>query len=118
MKIYSEKLIWQIAETCHQVNKAYCESIGDFSQPDWNDAPEWAIKSTINGVKYHMENKNSTPADSHNNWMKEKIAAGWKYGKQKNPDKKEHPCLVPYEKLPKEQQTKDALFVAVVKSFL
>ncbi|CDQ41843.1 hypothetical protein [Virgibacillus salexigens] len=30
----------QIAELCHNVNKAYCESIGDLSQPKWEDAPD------------------------------------------------------------------------------
>ena len=25
----------QIAKTCYEVNKVYCESIGDFSQPKW-----------------------------------------------------------------------------------
>ena len=33
--------IKQIAKTCHEVNKAFCESIGDASQPSWNDAPQW-----------------------------------------------------------------------------
>jgi len=117
MKNYLEELLTQIAETCHEVNKAYCESIGDFSQPKWAAAPDWQKESAINGVKYHLENENTTPADSHYNWMKEKIADGWKYGKEKNPETKEHHCLVSYEELPKEQQTKDALFVAVVHSY-
>ena len=107
----------QIAKTCHEVNKAYCESIGDFSQPKWEEAPDWQKESAENGVRFHFFNINTTPADSHNNWMKEKIADGWKYGKEKNPEKKTHPCLVPYDELPKEQQVKDALFVAVVNSF-
>ena len=29
----------------------------------------------------------------------------------------EHPCFVPYDQLPKEQQVKDALFVAVVSGY-
>ena len=79
----------QIAKICHEVNKAYCESIGDFSQPKWDDAPDWQKESAINGVKFHIYEENSTPSDSHNNWMKEKLENGWKYGKTKNPEKKE-----------------------------
>lgn len=109
--------IVQIAKTCHEVNKAFCESIGDFSQPNWGDAPEWQQQSAINGVEYHLLNPNSTPADSHNNWMTEKLKEGWVYGTEKSPDKKEHPCLVSYDTLPKEQQTKDLLFISVVRSF-
>lgn len=29
----------QIAELCHEINRIYCLSIGDASQPTWADAP-------------------------------------------------------------------------------
>jgi hypothetical protein len=58
---------------------------------------------------------NLAPASaSHENWMKEKEADGWKYGTIKDPEKKEHPCIVPFEQLPKEQQFKDHLFRGIV----
>jgi len=107
----------QIAKTCHEVNRAFCESIGDNSQPTWGDAPEWQKQSAMNGVSFHMTNPESKPSDSHENWTKEKEADGWVFGEIKDPEKKEHPCMVPYNQLPKEQQTKDALFIAVVRSF-
>jgi hypothetical protein len=109
--------IEQIAKTCHEVNKAFCEHLGDNSQPKWEDAPDWQKESAMNGVKYHLENPNSKPSNSHNNWMAEKKADGWTYGEVKDPEKKEHPCMVEYEELPKDQQTKDSLFIAVVRSF-
>ena len=107
----------QIAKTCHEVNKAFCESAGDFSQPKWSDAPEWQKQSAVNGVNFHLANPDSKPSDSHNNWMAEKLKDGWRFGEVKNPETKEHPCMVAYDKLPKEQQIKDALFIAVVRSF-
>ncbi len=107
----------QIARTCHEVNRAYCISIGDHSQPTWDGAPDWQKNSAINGVNYHLANPDSKPEDSHNNWMAEKQRDGWKYGPEKNPETKEHPCFVPYDELPKEQQVKDLLFIAVVRSF-
>lgn len=109
--------IEQIAKTCHQVNKAFCESIGDFSQPDWKDAPEWQKQSALNGVEFHLSNPNSQPSDSHNNWLEEKFKSGWSYGPVKDHEKKEHPCMVEYDALPKAQQTKDLLFISVVRSF-
>ena len=30
-----------IAQVAHELNMAYCESIGDTTQPTWADAPEW-----------------------------------------------------------------------------
>ena len=107
----------QIARTCHQVNKAFCESIGDISQPDWSDAPDWQKESAINGVNYHLGNPDSKPSDSHRSWMREKENDGWVFGKVKDPEKKEHPCMIPYTELPKDQQTKDVLFISVVRSF-
>lgn len=106
----------QIAKVCHNVNRAYCRSIGDYSQPTWKEAPDWQKESAINGVDFHMSNDVS-PEQSHENWMKVKLEDGWVYGDVKDPDKKEHPCMVPYEELPVEQRTKDYLFKAVVDSF-
>ena len=103
----------QIARLCHEVNRAYCQSIGDDSQPAWEAAPNWQRESAINGVRFHLEN-DVTPEQSHENWMREKAAAGWTYGPVKDPEKKQHPCMVPYAELPLEQRTKDYLFKAVV----
>ncbi len=105
------------AKLAHEVNRAYCQSIGDNSQPKWEDAPDWQRESAINGVKFHFANPNATPEESHTNWLNEKLAAGWKFGPVKDADKKEHPCCVAYSELPREQQIKDYLFMAVVGCF-
>lgn len=108
--------IENIAQVCHEVNKAYCESIGDNSQPSWDNAPEWQKSSAINGVKFHLDNPDAPPSASHESWLKQKTEEGWKYGPVKNPDTKEHPCFVPYEELPTEQKSKDYLFKQVIHS--
>lgn len=108
----------QIAKTCYQFNKAYCESIGDFSQEDWDEAPDWKKESTIEGVQFLVDNPKVTPIELHDNWMKDKIKDGWKYGSVKSATFKTHPCMVSYQDLPKAQQFKDSLFQAVVKSYL
>ncbi len=103
-----------IAQVCHEANRAYCKTIGDFSQPSWDDAPDWQKTSAINGVNFHLDNPDASPSQSHDNWTAEKVAAGWKYGPVKNPETKEHPCCVPYDELPLEQRLKDRLFISVV----
>lgn len=108
----------KIAKVAHEVNRGYCKSIGDNSQPTWEDAPEWQKNSALMGVQYHIDNPNSRPEDSHNSWLKVKEQEGWKYGPVKNPDTKEHPCYVPYEQLPTEQKVKDYLFISVVKAMI
>lgn len=60
-----------IARVCHEVNRAYCRSIGDDSQVSW--------------------------------------------GPVKLVEFRQHPCIMPYEELPRDQRVKDHLFRAVVK---
>lgn len=106
----------QIARVCHEANRAYCQSIGDNSQPAWDDAPDWQRTSAIKGVEFTIANPEAPPSASHDSWLEEKRATGWKHGPVKDPEKKEHPCFVPYAELPVEQRRKDALFQAVVRA--
>lgn len=107
---------YDIAKVCHNVNKAYCESIGDYSQPTWEDAPDWQKESALKGVEFHLE-ADRKPWDGHDSWLKQKEEDGWKWGHVKDPVKKTHPAMVPFVALPESQQTKDYLFKAVVDSF-
>lgn len=107
-----------IARVAHEANRAYCATLGDCSQAAFDDAPEWQIQSAMRGVMFHADNPDAKPCDSHNSWLAEKTADGWKWGPVKDADKKEHPCFVPYEELPIEQQKKDALFIGVVRALL
>jgi hypothetical protein len=108
--------VQEIAQVAHEVNKAYCEAMGDNTQTSWADAPAWQKESAVLGVMFHVENPNAGPHASHNSWMKQKIDTGWVYGEVKDADKKEHPCIVPFEDLPMQQQFKDYLFRQVVHS--
>lgn len=106
-----------IARICHEANRAYCAGIGDNSQPAWADAPEWQRQSAIKGVEFALANPNATPEMSHDSWSTEKISAGWVFGEVKDPEKKTHPCLVSYDKLPEDQRRKDSIFLGVVAAF-
>ena len=103
-----------IARVCHQVNKAYCASLGDYTQLDWEAAPQWARDSALVGVNMHLANPAATPEDSHKSWMAQKVAEGWKYGAYKDPLAKLHPCMVPYLQLDANQRAKDYIFRAIV----
>ena len=110
-KIMTEE---QIARAAHEVNRAYCQALGDMSQLIWEEAPQWQRDSALLGVRLHTANPSASPAASHESWMAQKVADGWTYGPEKNPDLKQHHCIVSFDALPVAQQAKDYIFRGVV----
>lgn len=113
MKKYT---VEDIAKVCHEVNRAFCQTVGDDSQPSWETAPNWHHTSTINQVNFQIENPDAQSSHTHIQWMNDKIQDGWKYGPVKDAVKKEHPCMVPYDELPIEQKMKDTLILNIVNT--
>jgi len=68
-------------------------------------------------MKHLTAGSEPPPSASHDSWLMQKRDDGWSYGPVKDPEKKQHPCFVPYEELPVEQRLKDYLFGAVVKAY-
>lgn len=107
-----------IAQTCYEANRAWCRANGDYTQQPWHKAPQWMRDSNIAGVMFHDAEPDAGDNASHEAWMKHKIAEGWCYGPVKDEVAKTHPCLMPFDKLPEEQQVKDRLFRFVVHALL
>jgi len=112
----NKKTVEACARAAHEVNRAYCLAIGDDSQPSWDDAPAWQKISAYKGVE--VVYSGGGPEESHASWLKEKIETGWTLGPVKDPEKKEHPCMVAYGDLPEAQRKKDGLFVGTVIDML
>lgn len=47
--------------------------------------------------------------NTHENWAKQRMKDGWKYGERRDDIKKEHPSLVPYENLSEEEKEYDRI---------
>jgi len=103
-----------LAQLAHEINRAYCSSLDDNSHFPWDKAPEWQRKSSCAGVAAILAGEITTPGDSHRSWLREKEKDGWHYGETKSPEKKEHPCFVPFEELSQTMKAKDYIFFAVV----
>jgi len=104
-----------IARIVHEANRAYCISLGDFSHRSWQNTSPEIRATTIRGVRYLRANPSATPEQMHENWKRDKVAQGWRYGPKKCAEAKTHPCIVPYCELPTEQRFKDYLFSAIVR---
>lgn len=109
----------EIAQVAHEVNQAYYRTFDPKDTAStWENLDDHTRGSLIDGVKNILYNPDLTPEQSHKNWMVFKHQAGWKHGPVKNPDKREHPCLVPYKNLAPIDRFKDELFGTVVRSLI
>ena len=45
--------------------------------------------------------------NTHEVWAAQRLAEGWKYEAERNDERKEHPCLVPYNELPESEKEYD-----------
>lgn len=103
-----------LAHIAYEANRAYCRSIGDYSHKPWDEAPEWQRASCMQGIEGALQGK--TAEESHQNWLRVKEKEGWVYGETKDPDKKTHPCMMPFDQLPEDQQVKDSIYLAVIQA--
>lgn len=117
-KGFSEGEIEAAAREAHEVNRAYCKGLGDYSHLPWDEAPAWQRSSAIAGVRRVVDDPDITPKQLHESWLGQKLAEGWVYGETKDAEKKTHPCMLPYEDLPEAQRTKDELFGSTVRRML
>lgn len=120
--LITESVIVAIARICHEANRAWCRHWGSDVQPAWEDSPEWQRTSSIAGVTHIVrrweEGVEVEAEDLHVEWMKHKLREGWAWAPQKNAERKEHNCLVPYSELNAKERLKDKLFLGIVLSFL
>ncbi len=43
----------------------------------------------------------------HEVWAETRVKQGWRYGAERNDERMEHPCLVPYDELPESEREYD-----------
>ncbi|MBR2860358.1 MAG: Ryanodine receptor Ryr [Clostridia bacterium] len=69
--------------------------------------PEPADTSSIKMPDELLLLKEEIAKNVHEVWAEGRIKEGWRFGTVRNDDKKETPCLVPYEELPEEEKEYD-----------
>ena len=107
-----------ICRVVHEALRAFKAGIGQADLPTWKRAPKWMKSATRDSVLSVIQNPDQTSKFQHEQWVAQKRADGWKYGKTKDTKAKTHPLLIPYEELDPNEQLKDALLIATVKAFV
>lgn len=106
-----------IAQSAHEMNRAFNRLMGDSSYPAWHSAPEWMKGSAKTSVMLIAEH-DTAPQQLHDLWVASKVADGWTLGSVKDFTNKIHPCLIPYDQLPEEHRIKDEMWISHVKIML
>ena len=57
--------------------------------------------------------RKTSPEELHDDWVRAYAIMGWVYGETRDPAKKTHPDMVPYDDLGQLEQDKDAVFIAL-----
>lgn len=104
----------QIAEVCHEANRALQRQMGEIVNFPWENTAQSLRDSIIDGVIEAERGK--TPEEMHKSWVRYKTEEGWTYGPVKDFASKTHPNLVPYKDLPEAQRLKDMVFVGIVRA--
>ena len=74
------------------------------------------IPHTVDTSTIHLKEDLNNLVDflaknTHDNWAKERMKMGWKFGPKRDDRRKEHPCLVPYKELPEPEKEHDRIVV-------
>ena len=105
-----------IAKTIYEATRLEAKWSGRSIVPEkWEKRDEKFKQQFIEVIERYLSLKRlPTPKQAHNSWTKAYYKMGWRYGKVRDPIKKTHPDLVPFEELPKDERDKDAIFLAFV----
>jgi hypothetical protein len=111
-----------VARVCHEANRALQIEQADPTipiSPCWDELDEETRQSAIQGVTAQLRAIQETgrplsPEASHEEWVRFKVSHGWTLGPVKDETLKQHPLLIPYDRLPPAQQVKDRLFASTV----
>ncbi len=106
--------VTQVARIAHEVNRAYCESVGLGKRLPWDEVSPHDRDAAVMNVTA-MARGFHTPESLHEAWCREMALNGWSHGKTYSPREKAHPMLMPYGELPIEARLCDALFLGVLR---
>lgn len=89
----------------------------------WNDSKNYLVTINANSMKTYTpkpidlsdveltedlnELREAIAENAHEIWALERVAQGWSYGPQRDDNKKENPCMVPYSQLPEKEKDFD-----------
>lgn len=104
------------AQVAHAAIRAHQIANGQKPHPEWDQAEEWMRESTREAVRSALVDP--TPGAQHERWLEERRAQGWSYGPERDDVRKKNPNMVEFHELPKFEQQKDSIIIAIARALL
>jgi len=103
----------EIAKICHKQHSLYVETLGQ-ETGDWADLPQEHKATVISSIVNIASGSITSPRQSHDNFVKRKLAAGWTFGETHSHKNMTNPRLVEYDLLSTENKIKEGIFFGLV----
>ena len=116
MPSISDEALWKIAQVMHEAVRAWQKANGQPAAPPWPRAPRWMRDASKEAVLWRINNPEAPASAQHDQWLAQKKADGWTFGRKKSGSKKTHPMMIAYNDLPEVERRKDAMVGALVDS--
>ena len=112
----NKKLLENLAEIIYEATRLEAKWSNRSIVPEkWNNRDDKFRTQFIDIIDKYMSQDNlPTPKEAHDSWVESYKQMGWKFGEKRDIKKKTHPDMVPFEKLPKDERDKDAIFLMAV----
>ena len=104
----------KLAQVAVEVDRCVCQAAGADLPKPWADMTEEERGHVVSAVVSFRSDEKCTPETLHEDWLKKMKEEGWDFGAF-DEEKKTHPLMLPYTKLPMLQVLRDALFLSSVR---
>lgn len=103
------------AEFVYEAARLQAIAVGAPIVPEpWSERDEKFRTQFLNVIERQMgDMRSGSPEELHGGWVQAYIDMGWTYGPERDVDAKTHPDMVPFAALGREEQDKDAVFIAL-----
>lgn len=116
MSNFPESRLFQIAMVAYEAARAF-----DFAQyaratEPWAEANDQQVTEFLRIVTFHLDNPLAGDAGLYNEWLRNKEAEGWSWGKVYSEEEQHDPTILPFHLIPADEQARHRLLAAIVKA--
>jgi hypothetical protein len=104
----------KLAQVAVEVDRCVCQAAGIDMPKPWAEMTDEDRTHVTAAVRSFHADTSCTPETLHEAWVKSATEDGWTTG-DLDAEKKTHPLLMPYSKLPMLQVLRDTLFLSSVR---